>query len=248
MAKQTDNDMEIQGRSRWWLMGVVTELSVPGTAFALGDILRRCPDATVELDRIVPTGRRVCPYLWVTTRDHSQFRETVESDQSVESLRLVEKTNDTGLYHFDWQPESGSILDCVSRSEAAVLDVNGTASRWEFTLRFDTHEHVRQFQEACADRDIPLSIDTVTSGSAGDSPSELLSPCQRETIALALERGYFDVPRRTTLVQLAEELSISDQAVSARIRRGIKQLAQRELSTSSTQRGPMASIRTGESK
>lgn len=248
MGEQTENSgRATQGRSWWWLMGVVMELSVPGSTFALGRIVGRCPDATVELDRIVPTDGRVCPYLWVTTHDHSQFREAVEGDHSVESLRLVEKEGDVALYHFDWQPESGAFLDCVSQSDAAVLDAKGTSTRWQFTLRFDTHDHVRQFQEGCANRDIQLSIDAVTSGSVGDSPNELLSPCQRETIELALQRGYFDVPRRTTMVQLADELDISDQAVSARIRRGIKKLAQRKLSASSAHTESGTSIRTGDS-
>ena len=44
---------------------------------------------------------------------------------------------------------------------------------------------------------------------------------QAETLRLALETGYFDVPRDVTLQDLADELGVSDQTVSERLRRGI---------------------------
>lgn len=213
-------------------MAVVIELSVPGTAFALGRIIPLGLSATIELDRIVPTGGRVCPYLWVETADHAQFREAVEDNDVVEEFRLVTMDGDTGLYHLDWSPERTGFLNCLQESDAAVLCATGTTDRWEFELRFDSHDHVRQFQEGCSEREIEISIDSVTSGTAGESPTELLSPRQKETIALALERGYFDVPRQTTMVQLADELGISDQAVSARIRRGVKKLTKQEFTDS----------------
>jgi predicted DNA binding protein len=54
-----------------------------------------------------------------------------------------------------------------------------------------------------------------------------LSEKQHDTLVLALERGYFEVPRRTTLGDLAEELGVSDTAVSQRIRRGCRGLVRR---------------------
>lgn len=41
-----------------------------------------------------------------------------------------------------------------------------------------------------------------------------------EVLTAAAERGYFDVPRRLTMTELAEELDISQQALSERLRRG----------------------------
>lgn len=58
-----------------------------------------------------------------------------------------------------------------------------------------------------------------------------LTPSQQEALAVALEQGYFDVPRTTTLVEIAERLGVSDQAVSERLRRGEKHLLRRALSS-----------------
>lgn len=52
--------------------------------------------------------------------------------------------------------------------------------------------------------------------------SAALTDRQRRTLALAYEKGYFDVPRGTSLTDLATTLSVSEQAVSERIRRGLE--------------------------
>lgn len=51
-----------------------------------------------------------------------------------------------------------------------------------------------------------------------------LTPTERETIGRALESGYYEVPRSTTLGDLAGELGVSDAAVSKTIRRAEKKV------------------------
>nr|WP_255473553.1 helix-turn-helix domain-containing protein [Halogeometricum sp. CBA1124] len=52
-----------------------------------------------------------------------------------------------------------------------------------------------------------------------------MTDLQRETLALAIRRGYFEVPRSATLSDLAAELGVSKQAVSERLRRALALLA-----------------------
>jgi hypothetical protein len=58
-----------------------------------------------------------------------------------------------------------------------------------------------------------------------DTPAELqdrtLTVEEQEALRTALEMGYFDVPRATTLVDIADELGQSDVDVSQQIRRGM---------------------------
>lgn len=128
---------------------------------------------------------------------------------------------------------------------AVVLEARGTGIRWEISVRFDTYEDVSRFQQRCSDRGVSPSIKRVVSDSAITEPNATLSQSQRETIELALKRGYFDVPRGTTTVKLAEELGISDQAVSERIRRGIKMLSQDEFAVSVNSREPLSQMYGG---
>lgn len=52
-------------------------------------------------------------------------------------------------------------------------------------------------------------------------PTGVLTAAERETLRVALEKGYFEVPRETTLVEIAEELDRSDVEASQQIRRGM---------------------------
>jgi predicted DNA binding protein len=47
---------------------------------------------------------------------------------------------------------------------------------------------------------------------------------QQEAILKAYERGYFEVPRNTTISELSEVFEISDNAYSQRLRRGLSSL------------------------
>lgn len=55
---------------------------------------------------------------------------------------------------------------------------------------------------------------------ARDATGEL-SESERETLCAALEKGYFEVPRETTLNEVANELGRSDVEVSQQLRRGM---------------------------
>ncbi|MEF8827078.1 MAG: helix-turn-helix domain-containing protein, partial [Halapricum sp.] len=62
--------------------------------------------------------------------------------------------------------------------------------------------------------------------------SGLLSPVdiraeQREVLKLAVERGYFETPRKVTLDELADELALPRSTVSYRLRRATAELAKR---------------------
>lgn len=210
-------------------MGIVTSISVPGDHFELGRSLDRVGDVHVKFERVVPTGDRMFPYMWVYTDDHTRFCQLLQLDPSVETLRLIHHDDNEGLYDITWAEDTDGFLGCLRETDAIVLQAGGCDTVWEFELRFDSQESVSHFQRTCTENDISISVDRVVTKSVVDPPGEKLTPAQRETIELALERGYFDVPRKTTMVDLAEELGVSDQAVSARIRRAMKKLSEQLL-------------------
>jgi predicted DNA binding protein len=61
------------------------------------------------------------------------------------------------------------------------------------------------------------------------TPEATLTDAQHEALVLAYERGYFDSPRGVTLAELGAELGVSQQAVGARLRRGIRRTLARTL-------------------
>lgn len=98
--------------------------------------------------------------------------------------------------------------------------------RGRFQLRFPTDAAASQFQQQCHETGLTIDVTSVhdTSRSGAARPDELTTP-QRDLLELALGSGYFAIPRQATLVELAEELGVSDQAASERLRRAQRKLA-----------------------
>ncbi|MFW6018008.1 MAG: helix-turn-helix domain-containing protein [Halapricum sp.] len=210
-------------------MGIVTEITVPGDAFELGTSLAPIEDVHVTFERVIPTGDRLFPYMWVSTDDHRLFSQLLQRNPAVEGLERVHREDERALYEISWCEDTDGLASCLRSTDLIVLRAGGTASSWEFELRFADQETISAFQERCADHDVSITIDRVITKSVSDPLEEKLTTAQRRTVQLALEKGYFDVPRKTTLVELAAELDVSDQAVSARIRRATKKLSQQLL-------------------
>jgi predicted DNA binding protein len=206
-------------------MSVIAKFSVPATAFPLGRALG-VPDADrVELEAVVPAGRTPVPYVWATTdRPAAVAREFRASDHVV-SVKLVDDLDDEALYRITWQEDVEGVLTAIVDTCAAILEATGDRESWTFDLRFESRETLAGFHERLVDTDVPLRLDEVHSAAATHRHTDYgLTDRQSETLLAALDAGYFDVPRTTTLEALGDDLDVSDSAASQRLRRGLETL------------------------
>ncbi|OVE85340.1 helix-turn-helix domain-containing protein [Natronolimnobius baerhuensis] len=68
---------------------------------------------------------------------------------------------------------------------------------------------------------VSVTVDAV--GGAGVAPERVLdrlAPRQREAIKIALERGYYDAPRRATIDEIAEELECATATAAEHLQKG----------------------------
>jgi predicted DNA binding protein len=108
---------------------------------------------------------------------------------------------------------------------AARLEMRYTKGRWHTRMRFPDRQSLSTFSGFCDDHGLDFRLDRLYDINAShDLPRDGLTSCQRETLQLAHERGYFTVPREATLGDLATDLGVSNQAVSERLRRGCTRL------------------------
>jgi predicted DNA binding protein len=91
-------------------------------------------------------------------------------------------------------------------------------------VRGESRADIGNFRTYCQDNDIPIEITAVHALVAVQGEGYELTDTQREALVLAYERGYFDSPRRASLADVADELGISQQSLSSRLRRGHKRL------------------------
>lgn len=205
-------------------MSVVAEVRVSADEFELGRLFEAGmrPDAAVELETMVPAGNGVVPYFRLRTEHLDGFLDTVREEAIVEDLRVVDDFGGRALLAFDWEATDDPLFGGVLQSGVAVLDASGRGGTWTFELRFDGSSDLDAFREHCVEVGIDLDLVRMRrSSSPGFDLSFGLTGPQHEALALAVDRGYYDVPRRCTTAELAVELGISDQAVSERLRRGV---------------------------
>ncbi|MFC7212533.1 helix-turn-helix domain-containing protein [Saliphagus sp. GCM10025334] len=203
-------------------MSVIVEFTIEAEAFTLGRVLSGPPKMHIELERIVPTGSMEMPFLWATGTGFNAFETKVRDSPYVKELHTLDRIGDSGLYRVEWnEPREGDLTEGIARVNAIVLEAHG-GDTWEFRLRFTNHDALSRFHNYCTTHDLPLVIErTYTLRETTDSGHQLnLSQKQREALVLALQWGYFGTPRETSLDELADELSLSKQALSDRIRRG----------------------------
>jgi predicted DNA binding protein len=86
-------------------------------------------------------------------------------------------------------------------------------ARWEVV---GTEDRVRELLSTIAPTVENVRVDAIVRG-AGERPTETLTPRQSELLRRAVNEGYFDVPRRISLTELAGRLSVCKSTLSERL-------------------------------
>lgn len=214
-------------------MSVLLECTIEADAFQLGRVLAPPPRMALELERIVPTGSMIVPFIWAVGDEYHSFEDGVRAHPAVESLTALDRFGNQGLYRLEWHDSPSDLVAAFERSEAVILEAKG-ADTWNFRLRFADHDKLSTFHDAVRDMNIPIAIDRIyplverfEQGATFD-----LTPEQRDALVLAVRRGYFASPSEVQLDELAGELGISRQAISKRIRRGNEKILDNVLLSS----------------
>ncbi|WP_255151371.1 bacterio-opsin activator domain-containing protein [Halorarius halobius] len=206
-------------------MSVIARFSIPAEEFTLGEALEVREGVEIRLESMIPTGDDLVPYFWVSSADAPAVQSALEGSELTESVRVVDEVNGESLFRVDWSTEVNGVIDAIDAAEAVVLEGEGRGDHWAFRVRFPEHAALSQFYRSCVDAGITVDLNEVNSPLAdGSTGGYGLSEEQQTALEVALERGYFDIPRGITLVELSEQLGVSDSAVSQRIRRGLGKL------------------------
>ena len=213
-------------------MSTIAEVRVSADDFELGGLFEAGtgPDAVVKLETLVPLGDDTVPYFRVRTDRLETLLGTVREGSIVDGLRVVDDYGEESLLALDWEANRDRLFGGFREPEVAVLSAHGRSGVWTFELRFEDAAALGAFREYCDGVDLdPEVVRVYDPTSPGSDLSYGLTGPQREALVLAVDRGYYDIPRRCTTAELAAAFDISDQAVSERLRRGIATLIERTL-------------------
>lgn len=201
-------------------MSIIATIDVPAEEFALGNTFTSVPGLRLEAERVAAHGsKRALPYIWFRGSERTALDDALADDGSVETARVVQGADDRWLYRVEWSNGKNPVTSLLDNGQATVMDAKGSNESWRLQLRFDERASLSDAFEQYRDEGGSFSVRRIQDL---DQPRVMragLTACQFDTLRLAHERGYYQVPRRTDLSALAEELNISHQALSERIRR-----------------------------
>jgi len=214
-------------------MATVMEFTSPAAEFPLGSVFENLPGVTVELERLIPHETLIIPYFWVRGVDAEDIEAAFGPHAGVSNIRLVDSIENEYLMRAEWEPEYFGVLSALAKANVVVLSGIGTNDGWRFEVRGESQEAIAEFRDHCQENDIQMAITAVHAMLPIQGEGYELTETQREALVLAYERGYFDTPRETSLEEIADELGITQQSLSSRLRRGHRRLIGATLSSSS---------------
>lgn len=213
-------------------MATVAEFRAPANSFPFGAVFQAVPAGRVELERVVYSEEAV-PYVWVSESREGDgpvdLTDAVGDHPAVTSVVCVDRTEGQSLWRVHWSRDADGLMAAVQDSGVTLLSAVAVGGEWTFHVRADDREAMAAFRRRCLDAGVDLAVQSIQALPRTGAGTDDLTPSQREALLLAYERGFFEVPGRVTLTALAEELGISRQALSSRLRRGYRVLVRRTL-------------------
>lgn len=188
------------------------------------------PERTrVEFERTASIPGPSSPWLLISGSGVESAVADIRNNRAIDEVLLVAETDDGCIYRLRGVEARSGFVEGVRDTAGIVLSAIAEDESWTFDIRFPNHNAASRFYTQYDDPDHPITIQKSSPSVPARSRGEMLTNEQRDALARALEAGYFEVPRETTLIELADEIGISDSAVSQRLRRGLANLLRHEV-------------------
>jgi predicted DNA binding protein len=213
-------------------MSLIAEFSLRSSELALSAALEEAPDVTVELEQQMATEFDApVMVLWAFGGDFDSLETGLERDDSVLESTVIETVGERKLYRAELDSENlRGIYPLYQRLGASPMAATGSADGWERRVRFPNRDAVVEMRRRCAERDVNFRLRRLYTPGDVELEDEFgLSTEQRDALTTAERVGYFEVPREVALEELGEELDISGQSASERLRRGVSKLVSNTL-------------------
>lgn len=210
-------------------MSVIADFTVPTAAFALAETLPAAPTMTVEFERIATHSRAVVmPFMWVTGPEFEQFDHALAADPTVESATVTDAFPHTRLYKMRWVGDIAQTVDDLLNDVGTLLEAKGQNDEWQLKVRFESREHLATFQNHFFEPG-QVRLNEILTPDEPHSGEFNITEKQREALLAAFEAGYYESPRAVTATELADRFGLSQQAFSARLRRGVATLIENTI-------------------
>jgi hypothetical protein len=202
-------------------MGIFGEFRVPPRALALSETFEVEPETVVQIDRVVASEMEsLTPSFIVSGVSNAAFEAAASSDESIDALQQILDSELGTMYRAVWGDSVESLVQAYTNEGTSILKARGTAEGWVLRIRFDDHALIGEFTSHLRDQGFSFDLVRLHEMSYAQTGSQFgLTPKQHEALVTAWQMGFFDLPRATSMAAVAEELDISPQSLSDRLRR-----------------------------
>ncbi|WP_227380857.1 bacterio-opsin activator domain-containing protein [Haladaptatus halobius] len=204
-------------------MSTIAEFSIPAEEFALSETLERLPETVFTIDRVVAHNTDyVLPFVWASNGDFETLTAALEDDPSVGDVELLTELDEERLYRMEWVTKTQIIVYMLLQQDATVQRATAHDHQWDLRVLFPGRNKISAVGQYAHEHGFTLDVSRIYDVDSAQRVRFDLTDDQQEALALATEHGYYDVPREIDQSELAEELGVSHQALSERLRRGTK--------------------------
>ena len=214
-------------------MSVIAEFRLAGADIPLVGALQAVPGMVLDVEQAIAEDPDApLLFVWAQGDDFEQFERGLAADEQIAKYGVLESLCDERLYRVRISADSNvGFYRLDAEVGTSRLDVRVTHEGVNMRMRFPDQQYLQEYFDGCRDQGIEVSLYRLYHDEAGNDTDNQygLSPKQRETLELAYRDGFFDIPRGTTLGDVAEALGLSEQAVSERLRRATATLIRNAL-------------------
>jgi predicted DNA binding protein len=180
----------------------------------IGELSRKHADAAFEILTAFPKDRGGIALTEITATDGEAIMAAMESYDDVLDIDLLRQTDETLLVQFE---TSDPILLLPLKEAGTPFELPFTVSdgrvNWEITA---TQDRLSNLADQLREFDITFDVRSVTHEI---ETTQLLTDRQIEILTRAVELGYYDTPRKSTLTELAEDLGLAKSTCSETLHR-----------------------------
>ncbi|MDZ5810948.1 helix-turn-helix domain-containing protein [Halorubrum sp. AD140] len=180
----------------------------------IADVSREFPDAGFRVLTAVPGESAGFALVRITARDADAVLSAMRDHAALASVSVMAR--DDGVATVRIETNAPLLLLAAKRSGLPIempLDIEDGVAEIEVT---GEHERVAEMGRRLRELGLEFEVERVRQRV---NPARLLTDRQRELLLTAVDLGYYDVPRRATLTEVAEHVGIAKSTCSETLQR-----------------------------
>ena len=207
-------------------MSIISEFRFRSPGYVLSETVAGLPNIRLDFVQELALDPQQ-PYLWFWAYDcdMAAFEAGMERDETVAEFVSYTETDTHTLYRIQVS-EHAEIVNYPMWVDvgAELMDGGYEDGWWHSSVRLPNRDALNRVEEWFDRHEVQFELSGVYTSESRREITSQLTEEQREALRVAIDHGYFDVPRNGTLGDIASELGISTQAASERLRRGHRQI------------------------